>query len=170
MQNEPGALTRLTCLFSTRGYNIESLNVAPTEDAGISRLTVTTTGSDAAIDQIAKQIAKQIDVIDMYDMTLGDHFEREIALVKLSRRVPDIAAVQRFCNEHGASILDDSPASFTMELASSTAAVDRFIQGLESFCEIVALVRSGAVGISRGATVMEGEVTPAVALRDEAAG
>ncbi|MEM8546682.1 MAG: acetolactate synthase small subunit [Pseudomonadota bacterium] len=170
MQNEVGALTRLTCLFSTRGYNIESLNVAPTEDPTISRLTVTTRGSDAAIDQIAKQMAKQIDVVDMYDMTLGDHFERELALIKLSRSAPDLASVQAYCEQHGAVVLDPSPASFTIEFAGATADVDAFVAGLQAHSDIVALVRSGALGISRGARVLAGEVTPAVALRNEAAG
>ncbi|MEM7610437.1 MAG: acetolactate synthase small subunit [Pseudomonadota bacterium] len=168
IQNEVGALTRLTCLFSTRGYNIESLNVAPTEDPSISRLTLVTTGSDAALEQIAKQIGKLIDVVDMYDMTLGDHFERELALIKLHVASGDGDALNEYCAQCGANVLDDSDRSFTVEYAGSTADVDQFVAGLERRSDIVALVRSGSLGISRGERVLVGEATPAVAQRVEA--
>ena len=157
MQNEVGALTRLTCLFSTRGYNIESLNVAPTEDPAISRLTLVTTGSDAALEQIAKQVGKLIDIVDMHDMTLGDHFERELALIKLRAGDGDHAALLKYCENCGASILDDSVAAFTIEYAGATADVDQFVSGLARRGKIVALVRSGSLGISRGERVLAGE-------------
>lgn len=165
MQNEVGALTRLTCLFSTRGYNIESLNVAPTDDPLISRLTVVTTGSDAAIDQITKQMSKQIDVVDMIDMTLGDHFERELALIKLSVSSANINAVSELCNARGGRVLDDASDAFTIEFAGSTAGVDTLVAALQESAEVLALVRSGSLGISRGARVLAGEMTPAVAQR-----
>ncbi|MEO0574570.1 MAG: acetolactate synthase small subunit [Pseudomonadota bacterium] len=168
MQNEVGALTRLTCLFSTRGYNIESLNVAPTDDPLISRLTVVTTGSDAAIDQITKQMSKQIDVVDMIDMTLGDHFERELALIKLRVPADTNDAVAAFCQTRDARVLDDTCAAFTVEFAGSTAEVDALVAELQQRADVLALVRSGSLGISRGARVLAGEMTPAVAERQQA--
>ena len=132
MQNEVGALTRLTGLFSTRGYNIESLNVAPTEDPAISRLTLVTTGSDAALSQIAKQVSKLVDVVDMHDMTLGDHFERELALLKLV--AGNARALAEWC--------------------------DQFVAAIGRQADIIALVRSGSLGISRGERVFAGQVRP----------
>lgn len=168
MQNEVGALTRLTCLFSTRGYNIESLNVAPTEDPAISRLTVVTSGSDAAIDQITKQMSKQIDVVDMVDMTLGDHFERELVLLKLGVSDGAVDAIAGHCEAAGARVLDDAQASFTIEYAGSTSSVDALVAQLQVQAEIIALVRSGSLGISHGSRMLDGEVTPAVAERRRA--
>ena len=156
MQNEVGALTRLTGLFSTRGYNIESLNVAPTEEPAISRLTLVTTGSDAALAQIAKQVSKLVDVVDMHDMTLGDHFERELALLKLV--TDNTRALAEWCVSNNATVLDDSPRSFTVEYAGGTLEVDRFVAALGDQAEIIALVRSGSLGISRGERVLAGEV------------
>lgn len=167
LQNEVGALTRLTCLFSTRGYNIESLNVAPTEDPAISRLTLVTKGSDAALEQIAKQVGKLIDVVDMHDMTLGDHFERELALIKVRTDDSDFAELKAYCENRGAIVLDDKPVSFTLEFAGSTAAVDQFVVGLERRCDIVALVRSGSLGISRGERVLAAEQLPGALLGTE---
>ena len=158
MQNEVGALTRLTGLFSTRGYNIESLNVAPTEDPAISRLTLVTTGSDAALAQIAKQVSKLIDVVDMHDMTLGDHFERELALLKLVS--DDAESLVAWCLSNAATVLDDSTQSFTVEYAGGNAEVDRFVAAIGQRARIIALVRSGSLGISRGERVLAGEVRP----------
>ncbi|MEM6809750.1 MAG: acetolactate synthase small subunit [Pseudomonadota bacterium] len=156
MQNEVGALTRLTGLFSTRGYNIESLNVAPTEDPLISRLTLVTSGSDAALAQIAKQLNKLVDVVDMHDMTLGDHFERELALLKLVVR--NTRTLSEWCVSHGAAVLDDSAKSFTVEYAGGTADVDQFVAAIGRHGEVIVLVRSGSLGISRGERVLAGEV------------
>ncbi|MEL6368841.1 MAG: acetolactate synthase small subunit [Pseudomonadota bacterium] len=167
VQNEVGALTRLTGLFSTRGYNIQSLNVAPTEDPAISRLTVVTSGSDAALEQIARQINKLVDVVDLHDMTLGDHFERELALIKLRVPMRDIDTVTKHCQSSGARVLDQHPGAFTVEYANATADVDRFVAGLTEYGTIVALVRSGSLGISRGATVLAGEAMPDIAVLAE---
>ena len=164
MQNEVGALTRLTCLFSTRGYNIESLNVAPTEDPAISRLTLVTSGSDAALEQIARQISKLVDIVDLHDMTLGDHFERELALIKLRVPIAAIEQAQSHCIEQGARVLDEHPGAFTVEYAGATAEVDRFVASLAGFGAIMALVRSGSLGISRGPAILASEVTPDVAV------
>jgi acetolactate synthase-1/3 small subunit len=170
MQNEVGALTRLTCLFSTRGYNIESLNVAPTEDPAISRLTLVTSGSDAALEQIAKQVGKLIDVVDMHDMTLGDHFERELALIKVRADDGDYNSLTAFCADSGAAVLDDNVLSFTVEFAGATADVDQFVAGLARRGTIVALVRSGSLGISRGERVLAGEKMPLAVAEAESRG
>ena len=84
LQNEVGALTRLTGMFSSRGYNIESLNVAPTDDETVSRVTLVVSGSDAAIAQLNAQLAKLVDVVNIHDTTIGDHFERELAIIKVA--------------------------------------------------------------------------------------
>ncbi len=112
------------------------------------------------MDQIAKQIGKLIDVVDMHDMTLGDHFERELALIKLYSDKADTDDLKQFCEQCGASVLDDSSRSFTVEYAGSTADVDQFVSGLERRSVIVALVSSGSLGISRGERVLAGGATP----------
>ena len=95
LQNEAGALTRVSNLFSSRGYNIESLNVAPTDDPLVSRLTLVTIGSDDVIDQIIKQLGKLVDVVNITDMTRSDHIERELALFKLHhKKLPDLIGGQ----------------------------------------------------------------------------
>lgn len=157
MQNEVGALTRLTGLFSTRGYNIESLNVAPTDNPLISRLTLVTSGSDAAIEQVTKQISKLIDIVDMHDMTLGDHFERELVLVKLIGFVKSFDEVKSLCEQADVRVLDANPKAYTIEFAGSTADVDAFVARLIDLAEIGAMVRSGSLGISRGERVLESE-------------
>lgn len=111
LQNEAGALTRVASLFSTRGYNIETLSVAPTEDARFSRLTLVTHGSDQVVDQISKQLLKLVDVVNMADMTGGDHIERELLLLKA--RVADAAweKVAELVKREGARVLDDNRAT-----------------------------------------------------------
>lgn len=160
LQNEVGALTRLTCLFSTRGYNIESLNVAPTEDPAISRLTLVTSGSDAALEQIAKQMNKIVDVVDMHDMTLGEHFERELALIKLRGSEQQCLEIGALCREFGARVIDERPLAFTIEFAGSARDVDQLVARIEKMGEVIALVRSGTVGISRGERVLAAESLP----------
>jgi len=150
LQNEAGALTRVASLFSTRGYNIESLSVAPTEDPLFSRLTLVTVGSDAVIDQINKQLLKLVDVVSMADMTRGDHIERELLLLKA--RVPDAAweRVGELVAREGARVLDDSRATFTVELTSTGVRIDEFIARMAKLATILAVVRSGAMAIARG--------------------
>lgn len=152
LQNEAGALTRVTSLFSTRGYNIESLSVAPTEDAQVSRLTMVTQGSDAVIDQIGKQLFKLVDVVNIIDMTGGEHIERELLLMKV--RLQDGANVSDIVSAAGARVLDDSSANYTVELTGTGVQIDGFMQTLASRSEILAVVRSGAMAIARGTAVL----------------
>ncbi len=149
LENEVGALTRMTGMFSSRGYNIESLNVAPTNDPTVSRVTLVVTGSDAAIAQLNSQLAKLVDVVNIHDMTLGDHFERELAIVKLKLR-GDEQAARELAEQFGAVVLDDSSVSFTLQLTGRISEVDAFVAAAGQAGEIAAVARSGSVAVSKG--------------------
>ena len=154
LQNEAGALARVANLFSTRGYNIESLNVAPTHDETVSRLTLVTRGSDEVIDQISKQLGKLVDVVNSIDMTDGDHIERELALLKLQLPSEDRKALTELVGEFGARILDDHEGHFTVELIGGSGEIDRFMTRFSDRVEILTVVRSGAMAVARGAPVL----------------
>jgi acetolactate synthase I/III small subunit len=149
LQNEAGALTRVTGLISSRGYNIESLSVAPTTDPTVSRVTLVTTGSDAVINQINAQLSKLVDVVSVEDMTSGDHLARELMLIKLHTKAADVEAVGALLRRAGGRVLSPNPSSFIMELAGSEVEIGEFIANVSAFGEIVEVVRSGALGISR---------------------
>lgn len=152
LQNEAGALTRVTSLFSSRGYNIESLSVAPTEDARVSHLTMVTYGSEEVIDQINKQLFKLVDVVNIADMTRDEHFERELLLMKV--KLHDGVSVADIVSAAGARVLDHSPANFTVELTGTGMQIDGFMATLGGRSEILAVVRSGAMAIARGTTAI----------------
>lgn len=154
LQNEVGALTRVTSLFSTRGYNIESLNVAPTEDPTVSRVTLVTTGTDAVIQQIVNQSLKLIDVVNVDDMTRDQHVERELLLLKLRVAHGQLEALRGCVQKAGAKVLYDHENSFTVELTDSEAQIDRFIAEASRLGELLEVVRSGALAILRGATTL----------------
>lgn len=150
LQNEVGALTRMTGLFSTRGYNIESLNVAPTDNETISRVTLVIAGSDAAIAQLNTQLAKLVDVVNIHDMTLGDHFERELAIVKLKLATGGYAKVISLAGKHSAEILDDTQNACTVQLTGTLGEIDAFIDAAAKIGELAAVARSGSVAVSKG--------------------
>jgi acetolactate synthase-1/3 small subunit len=150
LQNEAGALARVANLFSSRGYNIESLNVAPTKDETVSRLTLVTSGSDEVIDQIGKQLGKLVDVVDITDMTSADHIERELALFKLRLPVGSRPKLIAVAESFGARILDDHEGHFTIELIGGGAEIDRFLNKISELGEMLTVVRSGAMAIARG--------------------
>jgi len=150
LQNEVGALTRMTGMFSTRGYNIETLNVAPTNDPLVSRVTLVVTGSDAAIAQLNAQLAKLIDVVNIHDMTLGEHFERELAIVKIKLATGGLARVMSLTKQFGAEILDDAQVSCTLQLTGRVKDIDAFIAEAADIGEISAVARSGTVAVSKG--------------------
>jgi acetolactate synthase-1/3 small subunit len=154
LQNEAGALARVAALFSTRGYNIESLNVAPTEHPEISRLTLVTTGSDEVIDQINKQLLKLVDVVNTADMTMDDHIERELLLMKVRLNPGAESDLAAIVEAAGARVLDDSPETYTVELTGLNDQMDAFIARLGACSEILAVVRSGAMAIARGHNVL----------------
>jgi acetolactate synthase-1/3 small subunit len=150
LQNEVGALTRMTGLFSTRGYNIDSLNVAPTDDPVVSRVTVVVSGSDAAVAQLNTQLAKLVDVLNIHDMTLGDHFERELVIVKLKLAMGGLAKVMALAKEYGADILDDTESSCTIQLIGRLREVDAFVIAASNIGDLQAIARSGSVAVSKG--------------------
>ena len=149
LQNEAGALTRVAGLFSTRGYNIESLSVAATNDATVSRITLVTRGSDSVVQQIISQLNKLIDVVSVEDMTQGEHIERELVLLKLKVRLEQSDAVRGYVVRAGGRVLDPASDGFIVELTASEQEVDQFVTDLGKGAEIIEVVRSGALGISR---------------------
>jgi acetolactate synthase-1/3 small subunit len=149
LQNEAGALTRVAGLFSTRGYNIESLSVAATDDPTVSRITLVTKGSDAVIQQIVNQLNKLIDVVSVEDMTQGEHLERELVLLKLKVRPEQADAVRGYVVRNAGRVLDPASEGFLVELTASEAEINTFIADLSAGAELLEVVRSGALGISR---------------------
>jgi acetolactate synthase-1/3 small subunit len=156
LQNESGALTRVAGLFSTRGYNIESLNVAPTDDPAVSRLTLVTTGNDAVIHQISQQLLKLVDVVDVEDVTREEHFERELLLVKVKAKATQVGSLWSATQRAGGRVLWDVADSFTIELTSSEADINRFVAEVANFGDVLEVVRSGALAIQKGRQVLEG--------------
>jgi len=154
MENESGALSRVAGLFSARGYNIESLTVAPTEDPSLSRMTIVTRGSEEIIEQITKQLNKLIDVVKLADITEGGHLERELMLIKVRADNHNLRdETKRVTDIFRGNILDVSDDTYTIELTGSGDKLDAFINALDTKC-IIETVRSGATGISRGARAL----------------
>jgi acetolactate synthase-1/3 small subunit len=149
MENEAGALSRVAGLFSARGYNIESLTVAPTEDPSLSRMTLVTRGTDEIIEQITKQLNKLIDVVRLMDMTEGPHIEREMMLVKVQAQGERRNELKRISDIFRGRIIDVTDATYTIELTGAGDKLDAFLQALEKGV-IVEVVRSGVSGIARG--------------------
>jgi acetolactate synthase-1/3 small subunit len=149
LQNEAGALTRVTGLISSRGYNIDSLSVAPTNDPTVSRVTLVTIGSDHVIGQINAQLQKLVDVVTVEDMTSGDHLARELLLIKLQLSAGHVEAVEGLLRRVGGKVLSANPSSYIVELTSTEVEIGEFITNVAAFGEIVEVVRSGVLGISR---------------------
>ena len=149
LQNEAGALTRVTGLISNRGYNIESLSVAPTNDPTVSRVTLVTIGSDHVIAQINAQLLKLVDVIAVEDMTSGDHLARELLLIKLQIAAEHVEAVGTLLRRVRGRVLSSNPSSYIVELTSTETEIGEFIANVSAFGEIVEVVRSGVLGIAR---------------------
>lgn len=149
LQNEAGALTRVAGLFSSRGYNIESLSVAPTDDPALSRLTLVTSASDAVIQQIANQLKKLIDVVSVEDMTGGEHIERELVLLKLQVAPERRDRVRGYVARSGGRVLQPASDAFIVEVLGSEAEITALLAELGKHAELIEVVRSGALGISR---------------------
>ena len=150
MENEAGALSRVAGLISARGYNIESLTVAPTEDPSLSRMTLVTRGTDEVIEQITKQLNKLVDVVKLLDMTDGPHIEREMMLVKLQAAGGNRNELKRTADIFRGRIIDVTDQSYTVELTGAGDKLDAFLQALDPGV-IIEVVRSGVSGIARGA-------------------
>ncbi|WP_426415885.1 acetolactate synthase small subunit [Aestuariirhabdus sp. LZHN29] len=153
MENEPGALSRIVGLFAQRNYNIESLNVAPTEDPTLSRLTLTTVGEDQKIEQITKQLNKLVDVVKVVDLTEGAHIEREMMLVKVKAGGAQRAEVKRTTDIFRGQIVDVTSSIYTLQLTGDGDKLDAFIQAIGPAI-IVEVVRTGVSGIARGEKVL----------------
>ncbi len=149
MENEAGALSRVSGLFSARGYNIESLSVAPTEDPSLSRMTIVTSGSDDVIEQIIKQLNKLIEVIKVIDLNDGGHIEREMMLVKVKAGEAEREEAKRIADIFRGRIIDVSDQSYTIELTGTVAKLDAFLAAIDRSW-IIETVRTGASGIGRG--------------------
>ncbi|PTR04780.1 acetolactate synthase small subunit [Nitrosomonas nitrosa] len=154
MENEAGALSRVAGLFSARGYNIESLSVAPTEDPTLSRMTLVTVGSDEVIEQITKQLNKLIEVVKIVDLSEGDHIERELMLVKIRAIGGDREEVKRLADIFRGNIIDVTDKSYTIELTGTSSKLDAFLDAIERNM-ILETIRTGASGLGRGERILK---------------
>ncbi len=153
MENEAGALSRIVGLFSQRGYNIDSLTVAPTDDETLSRLTLTTNGNERTIEQITKQLNKLVEVVKLVDLTEGAHLERELMLVKLKAAGAQRAEIKRTADIFRGQIVDVSTSMYTIQLVGTSSKLDAFIEAVGD-ASIVELARTGVTGIGRGEKVL----------------
>jgi acetolactate synthase I/III small subunit len=154
MENEAGALSRVAGLFSARGYNIESLSVAPTEDPTLSRMTLVTTGSDEVIEQITKQLNKLIEVVKLVDLSDGNHIERELMLVKVRAMGEDREEMKRLTDIFRGNIIDVTDKTYTIELTGPSAKLDAFLQAIERTL-VLETARTGSSGLGRGERIMK---------------
>ena len=153
LENEPGALSRVVGLFSQRGYNIETLNVAPTDDPTLSRLTLTTVGDDLHIEQVTKQLNKLVDVVKVVDLTEGAHVERDLMLIKVRAAGAGRDEVKRTTDIFRGQIVDVGPNVFTIQLVGTSDKLDAFVAAMAEV-DILEVVRSGVAGIARGEKIL----------------
>ena len=154
LENEAGALSRVAGLFSARGYNIETLTVAPTEDSSLSRLTIVTRGSDEVVEQITKQLNKLIDVIKVVDLSEAAHIERELMLIKVRASGKDREEIKRMADIFRGRIIDVTESNYVIELTGSGSKLDAFIQAIDVDL-ILETVRTGVSGIGRGDRILK---------------
>ena len=154
LENEAGALSRVAGLFSARGYNIETLTVAPTEDRSLSRLTIVTSGSDEVIEQITKQLNKLIDVVKVVDLSEAAHIERELMLIKVRASGKDREEIKRMADIFRGRIIDVTESNYVIELTGSGSKLDAFIQAIDVDL-ILETVRTGVSGIGRGDRILK---------------
>lgn len=154
LENESGALSRVVGLFSQRGYNIESLTVAPTDDPTLSRMTIQTVGDEKVIEQIEKQLHKLVDVLRVSELGQGAYVEREIMLVKIQASGYGREEVKRSAEIFRGQIVDVTPSLYTVQLAGTSEKLDAFLNTVREVAEIVEVARSGLVGVARGDRIM----------------
>ena len=154
VENEAGALSRISGLFSARGYNIETLTVAPTEDASMSRMTIVTTGSQDVVEQITKQLNKLIEIVKVIDLSEAEHIERELMLIKVRAGQKEREDMKRMADVFRGRIIDVSDNTYTIELTGDGRKLDAFIQALDQ-ASIIETVRTGTSGIGRGNRVLK---------------
>jgi acetolactate synthase-1/3 small subunit len=149
LENAPGALSRVVGLFSARGYNIETLTVAPTEDRSVSRMTIVTIGSSDVIEQITKHLNRLIEVVKVMDLTEGTHIERELMLLKVRAVGKEREEMKRMADIFRGRIIDVTDKTYTLELTGASDKLDAFIEALDASA-ILETVRTGRSGIGRG--------------------
>jgi acetolactate synthase-1/3 small subunit len=154
IENESGALSRVSGLFSARGYNIESLTVAPTEDPSLSRMTIVSVGSDDIIEQITKQLNKLIDVVKVVDLSEAAHIERELMLVKVRATGKDREEMKRVADIFRGRIIDVTESTYVIELTGNSAKMAAFLDAIDSSL-ILETVRTGVCGIGRGDRILK---------------
>lgn len=154
IENESGALSRVSGLFSARGYNIDSLTVAPTEDPSLSRMTIVSIGSDDIIEQITKQLNKLIDVVKVVDLSEAAHIERELMLVKVRATGKDREEIKRVADIFRGHIIDVTESSYVIELTGNGAKLDAFLDAIDRSL-ILETVRTGVCGIGRGDRILK---------------
>ena len=154
LENEAGALSRVAGLFSARGYNIETLTVAPTEDPSLSRMTIVTKGSEDVIEQITKHLHRLIEVVKVVDLSEGAHIERELMLVKVRATGKEREEMKRMAEIFRGHIIDVTDKTYTIELTGDVAKLDAFIEAIDRAL-ILETVRTGASGIGRGERVLK---------------
>ena len=153
IENEPGALSRVVALFSARGYNIESLTVAPTEDPSLSRMTIVTSGSDDVIEQITKHLNRLIEVVKVVDLTEGRYIERELMLIKVRAVGKEREELKRTSDIFRGHVIDVTEKTYTIELTGDAGKLDAFIGAIDR-AAILETVRTGASGIGRGERIL----------------
>jgi acetolactate synthase-1/3 small subunit len=153
LENEPGALSRVVALFSARGYNIESLTVAPTEDASLSRMTIVTSGSEEVIEQITKHLNRLIEVVKVVDLTEASFTERELMLIKVRAVGKEREEMKRMADIFRGRVIDVTDKSYTIELTGDSTKLDAFLVAIDS-AAILETVRTGASGIGRGERIL----------------
>jgi acetolactate synthase-1/3 small subunit len=154
IENEAGALSRVSGLFSARAFNIESLTVAPTEDASLSRMTIVSSGSDDVIEQITKQLNKLIDVVKVVDLSEAPHIERELMLVKVRAAGKDREEMKRIADIFRGLIIDVTDSTYVIELTGNGSKLDAFLEAIDRSL-ILETVRTGVSGIGRGDRILK---------------
>jgi acetolactate synthase-1/3 small subunit len=154
LENEPGALSRVVGLFSARGYNIETLTVAPTEDPSLSRMTIVTVGSEDVIEQITKHLNRLVEVVKVIDLTDGPHIERELMLIKVRAVGKEREEMKRITDIFRGRIIDVSDKSYTIELTGDSSKLDAFIEATDRSA-ILETVRTGCSGVGRGERILK---------------
>lgn len=154
LENEPGALSRVVGLFSARGYNIESLTVAPTEDPSLSRMTIVSIGSDDVVEQITKHLNRLVDVVKLIDLSDGPHIERELMLIKVRAVGKEREEMKRMTDIFRGRVIDVTDKSYTIELTGDAAKLDAFIEAVDKSA-ILETVRTGTSGVGRGERILK---------------
>lgn len=154
LENEPGALSRVVGLFSARGYNIDSLTVAPTEDKSVSRMTIASIGNDELIEQITKHLNRLIEVIKVVDLTEGEYAERELMLIKVRALGKDREEMKRLNDIFRGRIIDVTDKTYTIELTGNSEKLDAFIKAVDPE-SVLEMVRTGPCGIGRGDRILK---------------